>query len=162
MGCISTVDLQTKMDVQELLSRFCHYLDQNKGSEWAKLFTRSASVDGCPFGVFNGHEEIATIPQYVAEKGAGFLRHHLSNVMFERTANHRELIIKAYCMVTDWSNNGAIVRCFDFEAVLQNKCHWQFAHLIMRSVENRHSMEQANAVSAANTQIAPLHFSTLN
>lgn len=129
MGSISTVDLQTKMDVHELLSRFCHFLDHNSGSEWARLFTPTAVIEKGPLGSFSGHSEISQIPAMVAEKGDGLLRHHLTNVMFERTGNPRELVIDAYFLGTDWGQGGALVHSADFKAVLQNRCHWQIAHL---------------------------------
>lgn len=129
MGSISTVDLQTKMDVHELLSRFCHFLDHNGGPEWARLFTPSAVIEKGPLGCFTGHSEICQIPAYVAEKGNGLLRHHLTNVMFERTGNPKELIVEAYFLGTDWGQGGALVHSADFKAVLLNRCHWQISHL---------------------------------
>ncbi|AUW58616.1 hypothetical protein C1T17_11415 [Sphingobium sp. SCG-1] len=129
MGSISTVDLQTKMDVHELLSRFCHFLDHNGGLEWARLFTPTAVIEKGPLGCFAGHSEICQIPAMVAEKGNGLLRHHLTNVMFERTGNVKELIVEAYFVGTDWGQGGAMVHSADFKAVLHNRCHWQISRL---------------------------------
>jgi hypothetical protein len=134
MGCISTVDLQTKMDIQELLSRFCHFLDHNNATEWARLFTADCRLNCGSMGRFDGRAAISTIPALVQEKGSGTLRHHLSNVMLDRTGNARELEMHAYCLVTDWSRQGAMVACFDFHARLQNRCHWQVAELSMNPV----------------------------
>lgn len=134
MGCISTVDLQTKMDIQELLSRYCHFIDHNNAIEWARLFTADCRMDCGSMGIFDGRAAIAGIPALVQAKGGGNLRHHLSNVMMERTANPRELDMHAYCLLTDWSRQGAMVACFDFHARLQNRCHWQIAELSMKPV----------------------------
>jgi hypothetical protein len=134
MGCISTVDLQTKMDVQELLSRYCHFLDHDNAAEWAKLFTADCHLDAGGLGIFEGRNAVSNIPSLVRMKGAGNWRHHLSNVMMERTSHARELEIKAYCLVTDWGKQGAMVGCFDFHARLQNRCHWQIVDLTMQPV----------------------------
>lgn len=135
MGMISTVALQTKMDVQELLSRFCHYIDHGNAAEWSRLFTLDGTLDVAPLGVFTGREDIETVPALVHQKGGGLWRHHLSNVMFDRTADPRELEIRAYCLTTDWGKGGALAHCFDFHAVLRNRCHWQIAHLVMTPVD---------------------------
>jgi len=137
MGCISTVDLQTKMEVQELLSRFCHYLDHYKTTEWSQLFTTDAVIDGGHIGIYEGRAEIARIPERVNEIGGGFWRHHLSNVMFARTSEAKELEVKAYCLTTDWSQGGALVHGFDFQAILKHRCHWQFHNLVLTSVAQR-------------------------
>ncbi|MGV3770158.1 MAG: nuclear transport factor 2 family protein [Sphingobium phenoxybenzoativorans] len=134
MGCISTVDLQTKMEVQELVSRFCHFLDHNNAQEWTRLFTTDCHLDAGSVGIFNGRAAIIGIPELVYAKSAGNWRHHLSNVMIDRTGNARELEIHAYCLVTDWSKKGALISCYDFHARLQNRCHWQIADLKMRPV----------------------------
>lgn len=134
MGCVSTVDLQTKMEAHELLSRFCHYLDHNKTSEWSHLFTADAVVDGGHMGIYEGRAEIAQIPAKISHLGNGFWRHHLSNVMFERTGHPRELEINAYCLTTDWSKEGALVHCSDFRAILKNRCHWQLHNLVLTPV----------------------------
>jgi hypothetical protein len=134
MGCISTVDLQTKMEVQELVSRFCHFLDHDNATEWARLFTADCRLNCGSLGDFAGRGAILGIPALVQVKGSGNLRHHLSNVMMERTGNARELELHAYCLVTDWSKKGAMVACFDFHARLQNRCHWQIADLRMNAV----------------------------
>ena len=85
-------------------------------------------------GRFDGRAAISAIPALVQAKGSGTLRHHLSNVMLDRTGNARELEMHAYCLVTDWSRQGAMVACFDFHARLQNRCHWQVAELSMNPV----------------------------
>lgn len=131
MGCISTIDLQTKMDVQELLSRFCYFLDHDKKLEWLRLFTLDAAIEMGPLGTFAGHTEIATVPGKVAERGNGLWRCVLTNVMFERTANIRELVVNACCMITDWSGGGTLAHCADFKATLQHRRYWQIDHLTM-------------------------------
>lgn len=134
MACISSVDLQTRLDVQELLSRWCHYLDHGQSQEWSRLFTLDSRVDAGPLGTFTGRDEIAQLPQRVADKGQGLWRHHLSNMMFERTGNLRELKVSAYCLTTDWSAGGALIQCSDFSAMLEYRCHWQIASMVTEPV----------------------------
>lgn len=131
MGCICTVDLQTKMEVHELLSRFCHYLDHNKTAEWSQLFTNDAVVDGGHIGLYEGRSEIARIPGQLNELSGGSWRHHLSNVMFARTADAKELEVNAYCLTTDWSQHGALIHCADFRAILKSRRHWQVQNLVL-------------------------------
>ena len=153
MGCISTIDLQTKMDVHELLSRFCYFLDHDKKLEWVRLFTPDAAIEMGPIGTFAGHAEIATVPGKVAERGNGMWRCVLTNIMFERTANLRELVVNACCMITDWSGRGVLAHCADFKATLQHRRYWQIDHLTMTPVGPVHF--ESGHISNDTSQIEP-------
>lgn len=142
MGCISSVDLQTRLDVQELLSRWCHYLDHGQSQEWSRLFTLEGRVDAGMLGTFVGRDQISQLPERVAEKGGGLWRHHLSNIMFERTGSPRELEIRAYCLTTDWRAGGALVQGCDFTARLEKRCHWQIASMVTTPVGDTASPER--------------------
>lgn len=98
MSAFSAIDLQTRLEVQDLLSRFCHALDHNAVDRWAKLFTTDGYIDAPRLGCFKGREEIIKIPEMVHELGGGAWRHYLNNVYIERAEDNRDLKVEAYCM----------------------------------------------------------------
>lgn len=157
MGCISTVDLQTKVDVQELLSRFCHFLDHDRSAEWARLFTADCRIDIGPLGTFRGREAVSALPAMVTECGGGLWRHHLTNVMLERTGTARELDLNAYCLITDWGDQGRMVACSDFHARLENRCHWQIADLTMRPLGMNEEQQKALGALGRGGEAAAFH-----
>jgi hypothetical protein len=84
MTCISSVDHQTRLDVHELLARFCHHLDHDQSDAWGALFTLDGSFD-CDAGYrFAGHAELATLPGIVRTCGGGIWRHTITATAMRR------------------------------------------------------------------------------
>jgi hypothetical protein len=134
LSAFSAIDLQTRLEVQDLLSRFCHALDHNAVDRWAKLFTTDGYIDAPRLGCFKGREEIIKIPEMVHELGGGAWRHYLNNVYIERAEDNRDLKVEAYCMVSDWRKAGHVVRCWDFSAVVGKRNGLKFVSLLLKPV----------------------------
>lgn len=116
MSHFSAIDLQTRLEVQDLLSRFCHALDHNKVETWVRLFALEGYIDAPRLGCFSGREEIMKIPEMVRAQGGGAWRHYLNNMYIDHVEGSRDLRVEAYCMVSDWRQAGHVVRCWDFSA----------------------------------------------
>lgn len=130
----SAIDLQTRLEVQDLLSRFCHSLDRNLIKEWTELFTEGAHIDAPRFGCFSGRSEIARIPGLVRENGKGCWRHYLSNMYMDRAADSRDVLVEAYCTVSDWSSKGNVVRSWDLSARVGKRRGWRIISLRLSPV----------------------------
>lgn len=129
----SSISLETRLELRDLLSRFCHALDHNKTNEWIDLFSLDAIVDAPRLGMFKGREEIARIPVLVHEIGGGGWRHFLHNVYFERAGGDRDFLAQAYCTVSDWRTRGNVVRCWDFSARISKRRTCKIIDLTMKS-----------------------------
>ena len=132
--CFSEIDLQTRLEVQDLLSRFCHSLDRNMVKEWVDLFPDDGYVEAPRFGAFSGRDEIARIPGLVRENGKGCWRHYLNNMYMDRIVGSRDLRIEAYCTVSDWSAKGNVVRSWDVSARVGKRRGWKIINLLLSPV----------------------------
>lgn len=156
MTCISTIDIQTRLDVQELLSHFAHFLDHDRGPCWADLFTNDGVFE-CPDGsCLTGAAELASLPTLVAEKGRGSWRHLITQVIVERRRERKELAVRAYCPVIDMDNSTTLAAFYDFEFVLRFASRWRISHALARRVGNGvdASVGAAALADAARSRIA--------
>ncbi|QUT05133.1 nuclear transport factor 2 family protein [Sphingobium phenoxybenzoativorans] len=112
----SAINVETRLEIRDLLSRFCHALDRNLPRQWNDIFTPDAVIDAPKLGRFAGRAEIAKIPDMVQEKGGGAWRHFLHNIYIDLADNGRDLLIAAYCTVSDWRTQGNVIRCWDLSA----------------------------------------------
>jgi len=128
MTCISTISTQARLDVQELLSHFSHFLDHNQGRSWAELFTIDGTFECGPGNVLQGEEELATVPARVHELGHGGWRHVITAVAIERTNSPKHLVIRAYCPVMDLNESNALAAFFDFQFTLRFASRWRIQH----------------------------------
>lgn len=129
MGAISTVDMQTRLDIRELLNRYCHYIDHDKGDAWASLFTPNGVFE-CDAGIrLEGRDQLRTLPGMIQRKGDGKLRHQITNILVDHSANAKEMQVSAYGMVMDWRKGGVPVNFYDYDITFRASCHWQIAHM---------------------------------
>lgn len=142
----SAIDLQTRLEVQDLLSRFCHALDRNMVKDWVELFTEDGYVDAPRFGRFDGRDEIARLPDLVHEHGKGCWRHYLNNMYMDRLGDSRDLRVEAYCTVSDWSKKGNVVRSWDFSAHVGKRRGWKIIGLTLSAVTACVPSEPAEAL----------------
>jgi len=134
MAVISNLDVQTRLDVRELLSRFCHAVDHMDEAGWGRLFTADAKFHSPLCGDYGCRAELMDLPRKMHEEGGGFWRHEFTNIVIDRTGNNRELQVRAYCTVTDWKNGGQPVFFADCEIVLRHTSQWQIAILSTKAV----------------------------
>lgn len=129
MGLVSTVDVQTRLDICELLNRYCHYVDHGQGDAWAGLFTLDGVFEVERMMKLRGRNQLRTMPGTVRQRGNGLWRHQITNVMIDHGGNLKEKIVKAYGLVSDWGNGGQPMSFCDYTIVMRSTCRWQIAHL---------------------------------
>lgn len=134
MACISTIDIQTRLDVQELLSHFSHFLDHDRGACWADLFTTDGIFECANGSRLQGATELATVPSLVHESGQGAWRHLITAVVIERQNTRKDLSVRAYCPVIDMSQDSTLAAFYDFEFTLRFASRWRISHALARRV----------------------------
>ncbi len=134
MTCISTIDIQTRLDVSELLSHFSHFLDHDRGLCWSDLFTTDGVFECAEGKRLEGSAELATLPSLVAERGNGAWRHLITAVVIERRNTRKDLTVRAYCPVVDMDRSSTLAVFYDFEFTLRFASRWRIAYALARRV----------------------------
>ena len=134
MACISTIDIQTRLDVQELLSHFSHFLDHDRGTCWADLFTTDG-IFACADGDrLQGRTELATVPARVQQAGRGAWRHLITAVVIERCNTREDLSVHAYCPVIDMNHTSPLATFYDLDFTLRFASRWRISHALATRV----------------------------
>jgi hypothetical protein len=130
MTCISTIDYQTRLDVQELLGQYSHFLDHDRGACWADLFTTDGVFECADGKRLEGPGALATLPGLVQAKGHGTWRHLITAIVIERSSDARKgLIVRAYGPVIDMDSPGALAAFYDYEFTLRFAARWRIKHV---------------------------------
>ena len=158
MACISTVDVQTRLDVQELLSQFSHALDHNEGQCWAALFTGDGVYESADGDRLEGFAALASLPARVAERGGGAWRHIINSVVIERAHTRKILSVRAYCPVIDMEQGGRITSFYDLQFTLRFAGRWRIGHALAHRVCAAPDCQVgAAAVAGAGSAVPLLH-----
>lgn len=120
-----TTSNSARLDVHDLLARFCQYLDQGRVKEWADLFLGHATFT-CDGGVvWKGIEQISRIPHLLQIEARGSRRHLMNAILIEEGANWRDLQVKAYGPVIDLDLAGAVTDYYDYSFRLRFVNRWR-------------------------------------
>ena len=134
MGCISAIDHPTRVEVQELLSRYCHYLDHDRGDCWAKLFTHDGVFEESDGLTLRGQAELGSLPSIIRRDGGGMLRHMISTIIVDRCDASRDLIVSAYGPVADLRGDGGISTFYDYHIRINRVPAWRIARIVATRV----------------------------
>jgi hypothetical protein len=134
MACISTIDIQTRLDVQELLSHFSHFLDHNQGTCWAELFTVDGVFECADGSRLRGTSDLSTVPAKVYANGGGVWRHLITAVVIKRVNTRKDLVVQAYGPVIDMNQASAMAAFYDYSFTLRFGSSWRIAHALARRV----------------------------
>jgi limonene-1,2-epoxide hydrolase len=124
MGSLSSVDPVTKLEIHELLSRFCWSLDHDDAEEWGQLYTSDATFSVPGIGEHHGREEILKVPAFFRQKSEGAWRHHFTNIIVDRAASGRELKVRALLTIRDCMD-AAPVASVDCVIIARRTDHWR-------------------------------------
>ena len=101
------VEVRDVLDIQELLSRYCFYFDENKFEEWAKLYTEDGIFEGLGPTV-QGRAALEEVPKATFAQTGGNVRHHYGNLILEQGADDNDVIARFYNQVSNWSDGGKL------------------------------------------------------
>lgn len=133
MGSLSSVDPVTKLEVHELLSRYCWALDHNDCVEWGHLFTPDASFIKPGTPAREGREAVMKVPGEMHAMGGDTWRRHFTNIIVDRAANGRELQVRALLTVRD-CKDATPVASADCLVLVRRTDHWRIARFEATSV----------------------------
>jgi hypothetical protein len=126
MGGFSSVDPTTKMELHELLSRWCWSIDHLDLEEWEQLFTIDARYTIPGMDPLEGREAILSVPQRMRDKSDGNWRHHFTNVIVDRAASGREMKLRAFLTIRDCLDATPVASA-DCVIVARRTDHWRIA-----------------------------------
>ena len=166
MGCVSTIDLQTRLDLHEVLSRFCISLDRGQISGWTSLFTADATFAWQDNDPLRGREALAQIPMTVSTLG---LRHHFSSIVLDRLESPKMVRCQATCIVTNWQDRAKLSDVLDCDIIFRKTSVWQIVEMQARSAHQDGAgccadlcEDQAVAAAAGNGPTAMMTGGMLN
>ncbi|HEX7821429.1 MAG TPA: nuclear transport factor 2 family protein [Sphingobium sp.] len=138
----SAIDPTTRLEIHDLLARFCHDLDHGDVESWDSLFTRGAIFTSDMFGTFEDPQGIRLIPELVHSLGNGLWRFHFLNTVLS-PVNRRHVIAKSTLATLDCDSGLASRRVYDCVVELKLGRWWQIARVNAISVQKSISPEMA-------------------
>lgn len=120
----SAIELKTRLEIQDLLNRFCHALQHCDLEIWDSIFSRTATFSSSILGDFQDRAEIRTIPEQVRALGGGSWRFHLFNTVLLPGENRYALTVKLSLATFDCAATAAPQRIADCQFDLRCSTWW--------------------------------------
>lgn len=129
----SSVDPVTKLELHELLSRYCWAIDHCDADEWEQLFTVDARFAKPGMDAIEGRAGIMRVPDQIHARCGGNYRHHFTNIIVDRAASGRELKMRAFLTVRDCADCTPVASA-DCVILVRRTDHWRIASFEATSV----------------------------
>ena len=124
-----------RLDILDLLARYCHAVDHDDAEGWASLFTPQGVFEVSGVMRLEGRDQLRAMPGIVKEQGGGKWRHQVTNVVIDDGAGADAASVRAYGLVTDWREGGKPVSFTDYEIKLcRLECGWRIQTLVAHMV----------------------------
>ena len=123
---LSSVDPVTKLELHEVLSRFCWALDHDDRAEWEQLFTIDARYAKSGMDPIEGRAGIMRVPAEMRARSGGNWRHHFTNIIVDRAPSGRELKVRAFLTVRDCMDCAPVASA-DVIILARRTDHWRIA-----------------------------------
>jgi hypothetical protein len=101
-----SVALEDVLAVQDLLGRYCWFIDEGRGPEWAALYTDDGVFEGTRREPVIGRAALAEVPIQNWERMQGRMRHQIGNLYIEVRNGPNELIARFYNQLSLWNGEG--------------------------------------------------------
>jgi hypothetical protein len=130
------INHHTRLDAQDLISRYCAYLDSCDLSKWPDLFTPYATFE-CKDAAYHGRAEIAQLPQLLRECSNGQVRHLITSLIVDPGETPRDLVVRASGPVLDLCDGCGISSFHDYRFHLRRMTtDWKIAHVFVAIAQN--------------------------
>lgn len=123
-----SAELQSRLEIDALMSLYCHLVDHDQGEAWANLFVPEGVFEVKGVLKLEGRDSLGAMPGVVKQQGQGQWRHQVTNVVIDKL-DGADARVRAYGIVTDWSKGGAPASFSDYEILLRNDAGWRIVHL---------------------------------
>ncbi|WP_315763755.1 nuclear transport factor 2 family protein [Sphingomonas sp. Y38-1Y] len=139
---LSSVDPVTKLELHEVLSRYCWSLDHVDMAEWEQLFTIDAHFAKPGMETLEGRAAIMRLPEDLQSRFGGNSRHHFTNIIVDRAASGREMKVRALLTVRDCMNCDPVASA-DCIILMRRTDHWRIASFEATSVCKANGLPRA-------------------
>jgi hypothetical protein len=102
------IPVEDVLAVQDLLGRYCWYVDENQGEEWAALYTEDGVFEGTRPEPVIGRAALAQVPPGLHKHFEGRMRHQWGNLYLER-GDDDSLIARFYNQISVWRDGGSLL-----------------------------------------------------
>jgi hypothetical protein len=103
------VPVEDVLAVQDLLGRYCWYVDENRGADWAALYTEDGVFEGTRPEPVTGRAALAQVPAGLHAHFEGRMRHQWGNLYLERGDDDNHLIARFYNQISVWRDGGSLM-----------------------------------------------------
>ena len=93
------VTLEDRAEVQDVLARYCFFVDEGEADAWADLWTPDGVFAGVSPQPIVGREALKSVPPTSL---AGGCRHALANLIIEYGDSDDDIVVRCYNLVTAW------------------------------------------------------------
>jgi uncharacterized protein (TIGR02246 family) len=132
---MAKLDVSDRIEIEELLARYCHRVDHGDAEGWAGLFTPDGSFEVPGAMLLKGTEQLRTMPGIVAAQGGGKWRHQITSIATEAGAKPGTARLQAYGLVTDWRDGNKLMTFTDYDMNLNRENGtWRIATLVATGV----------------------------
>ena len=128
---MTALTLENRLAIHELIARYSHCVDNDRGVEWSELFTADGRLDGMEPPLV-GREAFVRQSEKL-RSGPTEYRHIISNVYILPGATDEQAVARAYGTVADWATVPAAMAIFveyRFELV-RRADGWKIARLLI-------------------------------
>ncbi len=106
---MTMVDAATRGEIEEMMARYCHFMDDGDTDAWVGLFTPNGVFEIEGLNRLEGSAQLAEMPAMFFQSSGGNWRHQVTNIIADEDAATGNIKVKAYGLVTDWSAGGRLV-----------------------------------------------------
>jgi 3-phenylpropionate/cinnamic acid dioxygenase small subunit len=99
------VSVEDRLEVNDILARYCWHVDEGDAEEWADLWTEDGVFAGVTPEPIRGREQLKFVP---GTSLSGGCRHNLINVVIDYGDTEDEITVRCYNLVFSWMAGGAI------------------------------------------------------
>jgi hypothetical protein len=99
------VSLEDRAKVEDLLARYCFFVDEGESDAWADLWTEDGIFAGATPKPVAGREALKGVPIWSQSGGC---RHSLVNLIMDYGETNDEMIVRGYNLVTNWLDDAKL------------------------------------------------------
>jgi hypothetical protein len=103
------VSVEDTLAVQDLLGRYCWYVDENRGEDWAALYTEDGVFEGTRPEPVIGTAALAQVPAGIHKHFEGRMRHQWGNLYLEQGDDGNTLVARFYNQISVWRDGGSLL-----------------------------------------------------
>jgi 3-phenylpropionate/cinnamic acid dioxygenase small subunit len=103
-----TVTIEDRVKIDDLLARYCWFVDDGDGDAWAGLWTEDGAFTGIPEPL-KGRDQLRQMPGGMQAMFSGRLRHLIGNKLIRAGEHGGEIEVRAYSQVADWREGGKLL-----------------------------------------------------